>query len=179
MEYLKKYYSENDNWIEIRCDKLRKEIRYNVIKAKNQGDKTEKLIDSVRLLPHPMIIYVKSPGDADYIYSLLEAEGLKNIRRFTGNTSNAERDAIITDWLDNRFEIMIATCAFGVGVDKKDIRTVLHTYIPENPGKYYQEAGRGGYAERYPRRHKGNCLGLPDPFLCSAAVHAREGYQNG
>ena len=39
---------------------------------------------------------------------------------------------------------MIATCAFGVGVDKKNVRTVLHTYVPENPNKYYQEAGRGG-----------------------------------
>lgn len=144
VDYLKRYYSENDNWIEIRCDKLRKEIRYNVIKAKNKEDKTQKMIDIVKLLPHPMIVYVKSPGDADYVYSVLNAEGFKNIRRFTGNTSNVERDKIISEWLDNRFEIMIATCAFGVGVDKKDIRTVLHTYIPENPGKYYQEAGRGG-----------------------------------
>lgn len=144
VEYLKKYYSENDNWIEIRCDKLRKEIRYNVIKAKSYDDKKQKMIDCIKLLPHPMIVYVRSPGDADYVSSILDSEGLKNFRKFTGNTSNTERDAIISDWLENKFEIMIATCAFGVGVDKKDIRTVLHTYIPDNPGKYYQEAGRGG-----------------------------------
>lgn len=144
VEYLRKYYSDNDKWIEIRCDKLRKEIRYNVIKAKSYDDKKQKMIDCIKLLPHPMIVYVRSPGDADYVSSILDSEGFKNFRKFTGNTSNTERDAIISDWLENKFEIMIATCAFGVGVDKKDIRTVLHTYIPDNPGKYYQEAGRGG-----------------------------------
>ena len=39
---------------------------------------------------------------------------------------------------------MIATCAFGVGVDKKDVRTVLHTYVPSGPDQNYQECGRGG-----------------------------------
>ena len=141
---LKRYYSEGENWIEIRCDKLRKEIRYNVVKARNIEDKSEKLIELVDILPHPMIIYVKSPDDAINTCNLLKKKGYSNIRSFTGNTGNDARERIIEDWLADKFEIMVATCAFGVGVDKKDIRTVLHTYIPENPGKYYQEAGRGG-----------------------------------
>ena len=144
VEQLKRYYSEGDNWIEIRCDKLRKEIRYNVIKARGMEDKYEKLIELVDILPHPMIIYVKSPDDAINTCRLLTKEGYYNIRSFTGDTGNDAREKIIEDWLTDKFEIMVATCAFGVGVDKKDIRTVLHTYIPENPGKYYQEAGRGG-----------------------------------
>ena len=46
--------------------------------------------------------------------------------------------------MDDQFEIMVATNAFGVGVDKADVRTVMHLYVPQTPNFYYQELGRGG-----------------------------------
>lgn len=141
---LKLFYSENDKWIEIRCDRLRHELRYDIIKANSKTEKGRKIHQLVGILPHPMIIYVKSPDDAEELKMQLIKNGYKNIRTFTGNTPSSKRDDIINEWKNNDFNLMIATCAFGVGVDKRDVRTVLHTYIPENPNKYYQEAGRGG-----------------------------------
>lgn len=51
---------------------------------------------------------------------------------------------MLKGWKADKFEIMVATSAFGVGVDKPDVRTVLHLYVPQNPNTYYQELGRGG-----------------------------------
>lgn len=141
---LKLFYGKEDRWIEIRCDKLRHEINYDVVKTNSYGEKNNIILRAVKLLPRPMILYVKSPDDADAIVHKLTESGYNNVRSFTGKTSNNQREQIIRSWKNNEFDLMVATCAFGVGVDKKDVRTVLHTYVPENPNKYYQEAGRGG-----------------------------------
>jgi ATP-dependent DNA helicase RecQ len=141
---LKLFYGYDDKWIEIRCDRLRHEIVYDVNKCNSYADKSRKMIDAIMLLPRPMIVYVKSPDDAVDLQSRLLEIGYNNTHIFTGKTGNSDRENLISMWKNNEFDLMIATCAFGVGVDKKDVRTVLHTYIPENPNKYYQEAGRGG-----------------------------------
>lgn len=70
--------------------------------------------------------------------------GITNVQTFTGKTKSDERSRIIDEWSENKFDIIIATSAFGVGVDKSDVRTVLHLYVPDNPNAYYQELGRGG-----------------------------------
>ncbi|MCH4284561.1 DEAD/DEAH box helicase [Amedibacillus hominis] len=141
---LKMFYSTMDKWIEIRCERLRHETRFDVIKCDNYGEKLNKIYSAIDYLPRPMIVYVKSPDDAVNLKKNLENRGYNNAKTFTGITKNEERLQIIEEWKNGDFDLMIATCAFGVGVDKKDVRTVLHTYIPENPNKYYQEAGRGG-----------------------------------
>ena len=141
---LKMFYSEEDNWIEIRCEKLRHETRFDIIKCDSFSEKKYKILNAIDLLPRPMIVYVKSPDGAEALKEVLSERGYNNVRTFTGNTGNDQRLKIIEEWKEGCFDLMIATCAFGVGVDKKDVRTVLHTYIPENPNKYYQEAGRGG-----------------------------------
>lgn len=141
---LKLFYADADNWIEIRCEKLRHETRFDIIKCDNYGEKNNKILEAIDLLPRPMIVYVKSPEDAEKLKVRLLERGYFNIHTFTGNTNNEQRLELINKWKDGQFDLMIATCAFGVGVDKKNVRTVLHTYVPENPNKYYQEAGRGG-----------------------------------
>lgn len=141
---LKQMFATTGKWIEIRCDALRREPRYLLVKAKSYSDKKRKVIELVKKLPHPMVIYINSPKEAEEIKKTLVAAGLNNLETFTGNTKSAERERIIRDWTDNKIDLIIATSAFGVGVDKGDVRTVLHLYIPDTPNQYYQELGRGG-----------------------------------
>lgn len=141
---LKIFYSSMNRWLEIRCERLRHETRFDIIKCGDYGEKMNKILEAIDFLPRPMIVYVKSPDNAEKLQEKLISRGYNSARTFTGLTKNESRLQIIDDWKNGKFDLMIATCAFGVGVDKKDIRTVLHTYIPENPNKYYQEAGRGG-----------------------------------
>lgn len=144
IKILKSMFKTGKKWIEIRCDALRKEPRFCLISAGNFNDKKKKVLELVNKLPHPMIIYVNSPDTAEYWKSYLFQFGYKNIQTFTGDTPNGVREKLIQGWSDNQFEIMIATSAFGVGVDKPDVRTVLHLYVPEGADTYYQELGRGG-----------------------------------
>lgn len=144
IELLRKMFSEPDGWIEIRCDELRHEPRFICIKANTADDKMYTAIELVRKLPHPMIVYVSNPYEAEIFKKALERNGLNDIYTFTGKTSAEERNKLIDAWNNNEFDVMIATSAFGVGVDKPDVRTVLHLYVPESPNAYYQELGRGG-----------------------------------
>lgn len=142
---LKKLFSTPEKtWIEVRCDSLRHEPRFMYIKAQSHSDKMSKTLELVRKLPHPMVVYVSSPSEADFYASALRREGISNVETFTGMTSGQRRRELIDAWADDRFEVMVATSAFGVGVDKSDVRTVLHLYVPQNPNAYYQELGRGG-----------------------------------
>lgn len=141
---LKDFFSEKGKWIEIRCDSLRHEPRYSLAKCKSNREKDKRIVELVRKCPHPMVVYVARPVDADHIVNLLYDNGIQNVRTFTGLTPNAKRQELIHSWVNDEFDIMVATSAFGVGVDKGDIRTVLHTYVPQNPNAYYQELGRGG-----------------------------------
>lgn len=141
---LKSMFSDDSRWIKIRCDALRHEPMFMMLNEKSEMRKRSKAIELIRKLPHPMIVYVSRPDEAEAIKDELNKNGIRNVHTFTGHTNNDDREALIRLWADNDFEIMIATSAFGVGVDKGDVRTVLHLYIPENPNAFYQELGRGG-----------------------------------
>lgn len=144
VDNLKLFYSDDDRWIEIRLDTLRKETRFDIIKCCSYTEKHNRIKELACKLPRPMIIYVNSPDDAETIHCELAESGFSNTRVFTGRTGSADRERIINEWVNDDFDLMIATCAFGVGVDKKDVRTVIHSYVPSGPDQYYQECGRGG-----------------------------------
>src|SRR5690606_42142307 len=63
---------------------------------------------------------------------------------FHGGLSNAEKKKRLQDWLSEKKQIMVATNAFGMGIDKHNVKNVVHLQIPESIENYYQEAGRAG-----------------------------------
>lgn len=141
---LKSLFSSDDKWIEIRCDELRHEPRFICVKTKSHKKKIDYAVELVKKMPHPIIIYESSPKSAEDFKKRLLEEGFHNVKTFTGNTRAENRKSLIDEWTDDKFEIMVATSAFGIGVDKPDVRTVLNMYIPETPNAYYQQLGRGG-----------------------------------
>ena len=144
VEILKNFFEVDEKWIEIRCDALRHEPRYCVIRKRSNYEKELSVVDLVKKLPHPLIVYVARPIEAEHYKEVLAKAGINNVKTFTGLTGATQRRQLIQEWVNDEFEVMIATSAFGVGVDKPDVRTVIHTYIPQNANTFYQELGRGG-----------------------------------
>ena len=144
VKILQSMFATGDKWIEIRCDALRREPRFELVTATSFRDKNEKTRELLRCLPRPMVVYVMRPDQAEKVKEMAAEIGITNVETFTGKTKADERSRIIDEWSENEFDIIVATSAFGVGVDKSDVRTVLHLYLPDNPNAYYQELGRGG-----------------------------------
>lgn len=178
---LKSMFAKSDKWIEIRCDALRREPRFELITASSWHDKNKKTEALLRCLPRPMIVYVTRPDQADKIKELANKIGITNVETFTGKTKSDERSRIIDEWSDNEFDLIIATSAFGVGVDKGDVRTVLHLYVPDNPNEYYQELGRGGRDGLpslsvmciYPKEDIDSAFAMTDKVLSSDKILGR------
>lgn len=141
---LKNMFSEAEKWIEFRCDSLRKEPRYCIVKNASLEEKKERLLEMINLMPHPIIVYTMNPARAETIKKWIKDAGYCKVESFTGETVTRERDELIKAWKGNEFDIMIATSAFGMGVDKPDVRTVIHDFVPDTASLYYQELGRGG-----------------------------------
>lgn len=144
IQYLRELFSEDDRWIALRCDALRKEPRYMVDSQQSSDKHIERVLHYARLLPKPMLIYCTRPKDATDWQRRLEDIGFSNVETFTGLTPDNERERIINRWDADDLDIIIATSAFGMGVDKPDVRTVMHVMLPESLNRFYQEVGRGG-----------------------------------
>lgn len=141
---LKTLFSNNEQWIELRCDSLRTEPRFYIEKAKNQFHLQQRVSHYCKVLPKPLIIYEIKPEKAEEWKKFLSQEGFGNVVTFTGDTDDDRRTEIINMWSEDRLDMVVATSAFGLGVDKPDVRTVIHTTLPENINRFYQEVGRGG-----------------------------------
>ncbi len=124
---------------------LRPEPQYWFHHASSKKEKRERVLEALRYAPRPFILYVTRRQDArEWLSTLRDEVGLRRIACFEGETGQSDRQKIIEDWVCNRLDGIVATSAFGVGIDKNDVRTIIHATIPETLDRYYQEVGRGG-----------------------------------
>ncbi len=138
------FVSDADNCIDINGSFLRPEPAWFVNREADEQHHRQRVMEAIALLPRPLIVYATKVGEAEYWYQWLQEQGYQRSGLFHGNTSVKERERLIDDWRDDRLDIMVATSAFGVGMDKSNVRAVLHVAVPENIDRLYQESGRGG-----------------------------------
>lgn len=123
---------------------LRPEPEYWLSFCHNEDIRMARLLESIAQLPRPLIIYTSKVVDAQNIYEHLREHGYTRTSLMTGKTKNQDRKNIIDQWQNRNVDIVVATSAFGLGVDQSEVRAVIHACIPENLDRFYQEVGRGG-----------------------------------
>lgn len=89
------------------------------------------------------IVYCQTRRSVKHLARQLRSAGLP-VGFYHGGLSMDDRKFMLTHWMNNQLRIMVATNAFGMGIDKPDVRYVLHYEVPANLEAYYQEAGRAG-----------------------------------
>ena len=122
----------------------RKNISYVV---QNDENKLKKLLDIARGVKGSGIVYVRSRKDAAEIARFYNENGIKADFYHAGLEPGV-RSHRQESWKDGRLRIIVATNAFGMGIDKANVRFVIHKDMPESLEAYYQEAGRAGRDEQ-------------------------------
>lgn len=118
----------------------RENLTYFVVK---EEDKHHRMLRIMERNPGTGIIYVRNRRKTQEISDFLNRQGITATFYHAGLDS-VTRNRKQKDWMENKIRVMVCTNAFGMGIDKPDVRFVIHLDIPDTLEAYFQEAGRGG-----------------------------------
>lgn len=118
----------------------RENLGYHIIKAE---DKLYKIKQILQKNPQSSIIYVRNRRSCYEYAEKLRQMGFKTTF-YHGGLPVKEKEVNMNLWMKDEVSVMIATSAFGMGIDKPNVKTVIHINLPENLESYYQEVGRAG-----------------------------------
>ncbi|WP_299135047.1 ATP-dependent DNA helicase RecQ [uncultured Tenacibaculum sp.] len=118
----------------------RQNLAYQIF---NTEDKLYKITQIFTKIKAPAIVYVSSRNRTKEISAYLNAKGFKS-SFYHGGLSALEKQISFDNWMSESTPIMVATNAFGMGIDKSNVRVVVHLNLPSSLENYIQEAGRGG-----------------------------------
>ena len=118
--------------------------RENLIYAvKYSENKDRDVIEMVKKLKGSGIVYVRSRRKSIEISRILVQEGI-SAAYYNAGLEHQMRNEVQQNWTIGKTRVIVATNAFGMGIDKSDVRFVIHADLPDSPEAYFQEAGRAG-----------------------------------
>lgn len=133
------------SWQQHIVQRLRPEIHYFTASRWAAADEQHRWVEEALFhLPRPAILYVTERAEAEAWGARVGAMGFERFRVFHGDTKPGDREATMRAWRADRLDLVVATSAFGMGVDKPDVRAIVHACFPEGIDRFYQEVGRGG-----------------------------------
>lgn len=118
----------------------RKNLRYIV---RHTQDKEAELMHILGSVDGSAIVYTRNRKSTTEIARMLNEQGIRAINYHAG-LSDIDKDVRQSAWQEGAYRVMVATNAFGMGIDKADVRLVVHMDLPDSPEAYFQEAGRAG-----------------------------------
>ena len=133
--------------VSVRAGFDRPNLAFDVVSLEGAGAVARKRSALLHVLAdpaaRPAIVYCGTRRDTDAVTELISGAGIRAVSYHAGMSPDARR-ASQEAFMSDRAEVVVATNAFGMGVDKADVRTVAHWALPTSLEAYYQEAGRGG-----------------------------------
>ncbi len=121
----------------------RANLWFGVVPVPGERERLRALLDLLRGDDQMAIVYVSTRGVSEAVAGALRTAGHRAEPYHAGLTKS-RRAATLAAFLDDRLDVVVATCAFGMGIDKPNVRLVIHWTLPPTPEAYYQEAGRAG-----------------------------------
>jgi ATP-dependent DNA helicase RecQ len=141
---LERAYARDAPFLAIDAQAARYEFDMVSLAEPSEAARDETVLRLMDCVPRPSILYTTKVDHARALFERLKQKhGYRRIALFTGEIEDAaERRHIVHAWSEDRLDIVVATSAFGLGIDKKDVRAIIHACIPESAARYYQEIGR-------------------------------------
>lgn len=156
LSLLQALFSEPGPFLHVGAPVIRPEPDYWVATGLDEMTRRERLLATIDHMPRPAIIYTTlreadRPGTVNprAVASMLRASGYRRLEVVDGSSSTAHREHVLRglrqdDGSPAQIDVVVATSAFGLGIDIPDIRCIIHACFPESLDRYYQEVGRAG-----------------------------------
>jgi ATP-dependent DNA helicase RecQ len=141
---LKVLFSDPGEFRLLSAAQVRPEPDYWVAQPCEEEGRRWRVDEALLRVPRPAILYVTRVADARSWGDRLRERGFRRIGVFHGETPDLERQRILDKWRRGDLDLVVATSAFGLGIDYPHVRTIVHACVPETFDRFYQEVGRAG-----------------------------------
>jgi ATP-dependent DNA helicase RecQ len=159
----------------IRGNLMRPNISLYVVPVNSEDEKFYWLAKFLPKLPKTGIVYTGTQTSTDIFSNWLQFLNFKSAA-YSGRLDGESRQRVEADFINNKYDCVVSTNALGMGIDKPDIRFIIHTQIPASPIHYYQEIGRAGRDSKQAYAillyNKNEDVALPKAFIDSSKPSA-------